>query len=397
MKVRKSFPFVVGGVTPAARVLAAVLFSLGAGAAGAVDSFDSASNLLTLDAVVMNGATYRNVAATVNSYALLSVGGGAAGQDSFDPVSNTLVLGTVAYQGTTYTNVTVKINSYTLLSVAGATTAGTVATSNYTGEVAGYLAALNNYRTQCGIPALSQNTVLDGAAQTLGTVGQTYAINLATSAGYAVPGTAGGVAGTYWSNSANKTLVGQYELQTAMMSYGAMLNLMRPYTDVGMFTTLDKAGSVNQRGARVMLGNPVSRNIPSPLTFPCANTSDIAPYWSGSGGSFDYVSLAAGALSSDYTLVPTGSQGTPIAVFANPGDTLVLTAATVTAQGGAGVPVVLETGGRAIYTYEGAVWPQQNLMPNTAYDVVIVGTVNGVAFSKRFTFRTGGATPLYLP
>lgn len=379
---------------PAATLAIAVFVST---AALAIDSFDPATNLLTLDAVNMSGSTYRNVAATVNSYTLIGVAGGTAGADTFDPATNMLLLGSVAFQGTVYTNVTVKINSYTLHSTAGAATPGTLGAPNYTGEIGSYLAALNNYRTQCGIPALVQNTVLDAASQTLGGAGATTAIELATAKGYAVPTTAGGVAGDYWSNSANKALVGQYELQTVMMNYGAMLNLMRPYTDVGMTLTLGKAGSVNQRGANVMFGNPVSRNLPSLVTFPCANTTDIAPYTLGVGGGVYYSGLAAGALSSDATGAPTGKQGTPIAVFANTGDNLVLTAASVTARDGAAVPVQLQTGGRAIYTYEGVVWPQQTLMPNTTYDVVIVGTVNGVGFSRAFAFKTGAEIPLYLP
>ena len=147
-----------------------------------------------------------------------------------------------------------------------------------------------------------------------------------------------------------------------------------------------------------MLGNPVVRNTTLPLTFPCANTMDIAPYASSIGGFVSYVSGTAATLSSDGTQRITGAQGTPIAVFANPGDTLVLTAATVALQGGAGVPVLVNLGSpRTRYAYEGFVWPQQNLLPNAAYDVVIVGTVNGVGFSRNFMFRTGAAIPQYLP
>lgn len=366
--------------------------------AHAVDAFDPTSNLLTLDSVTMMGTTYRNVAVTVNSYSLVGVAGGSPVADTFDPASNTLVLGAVAFQGTTYNNATVKINSYTLRSAAGAGTPGTLATNTYSGEMAGYLAQLNTYRTQCGIPALSQNTVLEAAAQTLGTGGNTTSVELATAFAYVAPSTVGGIRGNYWSNSTNNTLVGQLELQTAMMDYNASLTMMRPYTDVGMVLTLGKAGSINQRGASVLFGNPVSRNTSAPVTFPCANTTDIAPYTTGNGGGLSYSGLPATALSSDGTEGPSGREGTPIVVFANPGDTLVLTNAAVTAQGGAGVPVTLITGAsRTRYGYEGAVWPQQNLLPNTAYDVVIFGTVNGVAFSRSFTFRTGAAIPLFLP
>lgn len=364
----------------------------------AVDSFDPSSNLLAMDSVTTGGVTYRNVAVTVGAYDLLGVGGGTPGADTFNPANNVLVLGSVAFQGAVYNNVSIKINAYTILSVGVTATPGTLATNTYSAEMGGYLALLNTFRTQCGIPALSQNTVLEAAAQTLGTGGNTTSVELATAFGYAVPNTVGGIRGNYWSNSTNNTLVGQLELQMAMMDYNASLTMMRPYTDIGMVLTLGKAGSINQRGASVMLGNPVSRNTSAPVTFPCANTTDIAPYTSGNGGSLSYSGLPATALSSDGTPGPSGKEGTPIVVFANPGDTLVLTNAAVTAQGGAGVPVTLITGAsRTRYAYEGAVWPQQNLLPNTAYDVVIFGTVNGAAFSKSFTFRTGAAIPLFLP
>lgn len=150
--------------------------------------------------------------------------------------------------------------------------------------MAGYLTALNNYRTQCGIPALSQNTVLDSVAASIGNDSGTPPYQLAAAAGYAVPTTVGGIASNYWSNSVNDAWVGQLELQTAMMDYQALLNMMRPYTDIGMVPTLGKAGSIHQRGALVMFGNPVSRNTTAPVTFPCANTTDIAPYDRAVGG-----------------------------------------------------------------------------------------------------------------
>lgn len=378
------------------RKLCAALAVFGlCGAAFAVDAFDPATNLLTLDSITTGGVTYKNVAITVSSYDSVVVNGGSPVGDTFNPANSTLFLGAVAFQGVTYNNVALRVNTYSILSVGGLGTPGTLAASSYSGEMAGYLSALNNYRTQCGIPALAQNTLLDAAAQAVGTGTTQFA--LAAAAGYAAPSTAGGIRSDYYSNSTNVGLVGFYELQTAMMNPGAMLNLMRPYTEIGMFSDLSKAGAVNQRGARVMFGNPVSRNNVSPITFPCANTTDVAPYTTVIGGNVYYASAPATAQFNYLLDGPNGTQGTPIGVFANVGDSLVLTNAAVTAQGGAGVPVTLKSADRTLYTYEGYVWPQANLLPNTAYDVVIFGTVNGAAFSKSFTFRTGAAIPLYLP
>lgn len=380
------------------KVLAALMGFGVSLAAHAVDAFDPTTNLLTLDVVNLSGTMYYNVAVTVNSYSLVGVAGGAGVIDSFNPATNTLVLGAVALQGVTYNNVTVNIGSYTLRSVASAGTPGTLATNTYTGEMAGYLAQLNTYRTQCGIPALSQNTILDSAAQTIPRIsGSVNNSALASSAGYAIPATTGGLNVYYWSNSTNKTLVGQYELQVATMEPGPLLNLMRPYTEIGMVPYAGHAGGIDQRGAYAMFGNPVVRNTTAPVTFPCANTTDVAPYTTGREGGINYSAVPATALSSDAIFGPTGYQGTPIAVFANVGETLALTSASVTLQGGLSVPVTLNFGGRTMYGYEGYVWPQQNLMPSSAYDVVINGTVNGAAFTKSFTFRTGPAIPQYLP
>lgn len=381
------------------RTLATAFGLVAASSVFAVNAFDPGSNLLTLEAVRMNGSTYRNVAATVNSYTLVGVAGGIAGADTFDPATNTLLLGSVAFQGTVYTNVTVKINSYTLHSTAGAATPGTLGAPNYTGEIGSYLATLNNYRTQCGIPALVQNTVLDSVAHSVGVglgVNDGIPSILATSAGYAVPGTAGGLRGDYRTASANTNLVGLYQLQTAMMDPGALLNMLRPYTDIGMMYELQLVGGYS-RVEYLMFGNPVTRNLPAPVTFPCSNTTNVPPYGTTFVGGVYYAAMAPTGLSSDYIERINGSQGTPIAVFANPGQSLVLTGASVTLRGGLGVPVTMRSSDRAIYPYEGFVWPRQNLLPNATYDVVINGTVDGVAFEKRFAFSTGDAIPLRLP
>lgn len=83
-------------------------------AAHAVDSFNPTNKQLHLDAVTMNGVTYRDVVATLHSYTLMGVTGVAGMANTFDPASNTLVLGAVTYQGSTFNGVTAKINSYTL-------------------------------------------------------------------------------------------------------------------------------------------------------------------------------------------------------------------------------------------------------------------------------------------
>lgn len=188
------------------KALVAALGLVFASSAFAVDAFDPGTNLLTMDSVTTGGVTYRNVAVNLASYELIAVGGGAPAADSFNPGNNVLLLGAVAFKGTVYNNVSIKINAYSILSVGSAGTPGTLGAPIYTAEMAGYLAALNNYRTQCGIPALAQNTFLDSAARTVG-VSLTQ-VALATAAGYAVPNTAGGIRSDYFTNSTNDVLVG---------------------------------------------------------------------------------------------------------------------------------------------------------------------------------------------
>lgn len=381
----------------------AVVFA--ATGAHAVDAFDPSSNLLTLDSVTVSGTSYRNVAVKVNSYSLVGIAGGSPAADTFDSASNTLVLGAVALQGTTYNNATVKINSYTLLSVGGTPTPGTLAAPNYTGEMAGYLTKLNTYRTQCGIPALSQNTLLDSALATsmayananpfkeLPTM-RTYS----ASAGYSIPTTVGNVSASISSQSTNSNAIGETELQTALTDAGAMLNLMRPFTDIGI---------VSSRGVKfnttVALGNPVQRNI-GLVTFPCGNTTDIAPYAIGGGGASSSTPPGAQWQYYIYDNLPI-QHGTPIAVFANIGDSLVLTSSTVTLRGGVNiplaligttVPLVVKSSNTDLYPNEAYVWPKQWLQQNATYEVVLNGTVNGTEFSKTFTFSTGTQVPLIL-
>ena len=85
----------------------------------AVDAFDAGSKLLSLDAVLLSGTTYRQVTATINAYTLLGVDNGTPGADTFDPNTSLLTLGAVTFQGNTYNNVRVRITSYTLVSVGG--------------------------------------------------------------------------------------------------------------------------------------------------------------------------------------------------------------------------------------------------------------------------------------
>lgn len=360
----------------------------------AVDAFDSGSNLLTIDSITTGGVTYRNVAINLKAFDLVGVAGGAPSPDSFNPANNTLLLGSLAFQGVVYNNVTVKVKDYAILNVGGTGTAGTLAASNYNDDKAGYLAALNNYRTECGLPALAQNTRLDTAAYNK-LMNQIPAPAAAAGVSYEASASVGGIWSDYRTGSTNFPLVGLYQLQTAMMTPGALLNMMRPYTEIGMYSQFTRTGG-DRRSETLILGNPIVRNTVSPITFPCANTTTVPPYGTTLSGDVYYAATAPTANHLYFIEGVTFNQGTPIAVFANPGENLVLTNASVTLRGGAGVPVILKSNHPDMFAYEGFVWPQQNLLPNATYDVTIYGTVNGIAFGKNYSFRTGGAIPLSL-
>ena len=121
--------------------VAATLVSLGvAFHAGATDSFDPVSNLISLDTVALGTSSYRQVRATVSSYTLLGVDGGApADSNRFDPATNILTLGAIAFQGSIYNNVRVRINNYALITVDS----GTGAYGNLAGADLGVGASLN--------------------------------------------------------------------------------------------------------------------------------------------------------------------------------------------------------------------------------------------------------------
>jgi hypothetical protein len=128
----------------------------------AVNSFDSNSQLLALDAVTLGGTTYNNVRATVSAYTLLGVDGGTPVTDTFEAGTNLLTLGSVTVQGVTYNNVRVRINTYTLLSVGSSSPGSGVVYANLSGASLGAGASLNG---AIPFPASNAwNTDISGAA-----------------------------------------------------------------------------------------------------------------------------------------------------------------------------------------------------------------------------------------
>lgn len=393
--------------------LAAAVAATFALSAHAVDAFDSTNNLLTLENVTAGGQTYRNVAVKLDGYQLLGVDGGAAQADAFDTTTSVLTLGSVALSGTTYNNVRAKINGYSLLNAGSSFTTGTLTNSNYlpSSEVGAFYATINQLRTECGLPALMQNTTLGTASASVGigaNKGIAGAQNLASNASYSQATTVGALLGTYTTNSTDRASVGKYIAQVAMTDPYAMLALARPYSEIGLTHYVVEVAGVQQRKIQAMTGNSqVIVPAGTVATLPCANTISIAP---GTAKTFSYgVTYAAAPMNSsvsDAGFGPNTTNGTPIAVMANPGDALVINSATVSLNGQALSVVIADQNrsvngvaptGKALYSHEGFVYPTALLQINTTYTVSIVGTVNGVAFTKEFAFKTGAFIPTSLP
>ncbi|MXN76492.1 CAP domain-containing protein [Burkholderia sp. 4701] len=265
------------------------------------------------------------------------------------------------------------------------------------------LTLLNQYRTQCGFPALQQNTVLDQAAdahakyegqngalsdsETVGSQGFTGITYVDRAAHFGFPtGAIGwGVGAGYaaLSTGFSRTAAGvqmTYSLLAGAYHSGAV---MFPVNTVGIgnFETQMTSGgnSWTQAWGSLSLLNTVAQPLSgAPLTFPCQGVTGV-PYQS-----LGEVPTPPGVNSTGW--------GTPITVMGSFSDTLVLQSATVTGPSGAVAVQVLDSTtdpNKLLGKYQGVVYPTSPLSPNTMYSVTISGTINGSSFSRSFSFTTG--------
>ena len=278
------------------------------------------------------------------------------------------------------------------------TVTGTQTTPQY-GSTSAQLAAfntLNQYRTQCGFPALSENTVLDTAAQAhaaymstngvvadsetagkTGFTGVTYQ-DRAVAAGF--PNQyVGGVSGGYYTNA---TLTdAQYGQQHIIGWLSGVYHIAAgvwpsSIVGIGVSKTLfngfpDVRASMSFDAPKTMPGN-------MPLTFPCQGTTGVAYSSNGETPAPPNIS---------------GSWGIPVAVAANPSDTVVLTSGTMTDNASHTVTLQLLNSStdpnKLVPAFEAVAYPTAPLQPNTPYTVNLSGTINGTPFTRSFTFTTG--------
>lgn len=130
--------------------------------------------------------------------------------------------------------------------------------------------------------------------------------------------------------------------------------------------------------------NPQRLGSGNLATYPCAGATAASASWQPANES--------PAPFSDVTSTSTSTlYGTPVYFKADPGSTLVVNSATVT-RVSTGVAVALRQltksndPNAAIKDNEVFIVPTSPLVVGAAYDVVATGTLDGVAFARKFTF-----------
>ncbi|WP_257806934.1 CAP domain-containing protein [Burkholderia glumae] len=318
-------------------------------------------------------------AAMLSAVTMVACGGG--GDGSSTPAAGAAATSTPA-------------SSATPASGASATSTsqpGTLDTSNYaagTSERAAF-DLINQYRTQCGFPALKQNTILDQAARNhaayeaanntvtddeiagktgfTGVTGADRAKALGWPSNVFTGSADGGVSGT-----SDPTQIGQQAVLAFMSVPYHSLTVPINSTDVGLgfaqapFSVMDS----------LHVGGTLATIAGAPLTLPCQGSTGI-PY-QGNGENPTPPGV-------------TWPVGTPIAVMSNLNDTVRLTSGTI--RGPDGSPIVLQlldgSIDSTIGNYEAVAYPKTPLKSSTQYSVTLQGTVNGTQFTRAFSFTTG--------
>lgn len=256
---------------------------------------------------------------------------------------------------------------------------------------------INAQRQQCGFPALTENTLLDQAAQAhasymgqnggtitdseasgnTGFTGTTYA-DRAVKAGYPNSSSVGGFAAGLYTNAtlseqeygeqvAYEWLSGVYHIQVATL----------PLNQIGIGWNELTFNGYPEIQAAVTVGNWQMLNGNLPLTFPCEGSTNL-PY--ASNGEMPTPPNTSGA------------WGAPVAVSGNSGDKIVMQSGTMTDNAGTVITLqVLDSTNdpnKLLPPSVGVAYPASPLKPNTPYAVSLTGTYNGKSFSRTFTFTT---------
>ncbi|MBR8270445.1 CAP domain-containing protein [Burkholderia cenocepacia] len=283
---------------------------------------------------------------------------------------------------------------------------GTVDTPQYAAGSAqlAAMSLLNQYRTQCGFPALKQNTVLDQASQahaqymglnngvtdsevsgSQGFTGATYA-DRATHFGFPSSAIGAGVSGGFavTSNGFSQSIAGTGFVNSLVAGVYHLSAVMYP-TELAGFGEYEtqsvvQGTTVTTAWQSISLRNTSTVQLASsPLTFPCQGVTGV-PY-----------------ASRGETPTPpnvSGMWGTPIAVVGNITDTVSLSTATLTSGSGQIALQVLNATtdpNKLVQQNTAVAYSTSPLSPSTQYSATLTGTVNGQPFSRNFTFTTGSS------
>ncbi|MFM0082826.1 CAP domain-containing protein [Paraburkholderia sediminicola] len=286
---------------------------------------------------------------------------------------------------------------------ASSPTTGNVTTPTYAAATAqlALFNTINQQRQQCGFPALTENTVLDQAAQAhaqyMGQNGGAITdTEVATNPGFtgvsytdravhfgfpnAQTVYSGGESAGYYTNATLTET--QYGQQIAHEWLGGVYHIavgVWPITQIGIGWNEMTFNGFPEIQSSVTIANlqPLTGNLP--LTFPCQGTTGVA-----------YMTAGETPLPPNTT---SGTFGTPIGVAGNPADTVVLQSGTVTDTSGNVVNLqVLNAAtdpNKLLPAYEAVAYPASPLTANTTYSVSLTGTINGKAFARSFSFTTG--------
>ncbi|NIE81907.1 MULTISPECIES: CAP domain-containing protein [unclassified Burkholderia] len=265
---------------------------------------------------------------------------------------------------------------------------------------------LNQYRTQCGFPALKQNTVLDQAAQNhakyiglngvvtdtevSGNQGYTAAsyTDRAVLAGFpsnAIGIGASGAGNAVFTSNFNAPLAGQQFVNALLGgAYHAVIATF-PVDNAGFgeFETQAASGSftfTESWQSISMYSNQTQPIQNSPMMFPCDGVSGV-PY------------RGIGEIPTPPNVSSSG-WGTPMPVMGNLTDTVVIQSASVTGPSGAVAVQILNSDtdpNKLLGKYQAVAYPTEPLLPNTTYSATVTGTINGKAFSRTASFTTANA------
>ncbi len=285
---------------------------------------------------------------------------------------------------------------------ASSPTTGNVATPQYASTSAqlAVFNTLNQQRQQCGLPAFTENTILDQAAQAHadyqatngglitdtedsskpGFTGVTYS-DRAVKAGF--PGLqttySGGASAGYYTNATLTETQYGTNIAYAWMSGVYHISVAAwPVTEIGVGWKELTFNGFPQIVSSVSIADLQTLSGNLPLTFPCQGSSGL-PY--STGGE---------------TPVPpntSGNFGQPVAIVGNQTDTIVLQSGTMTDTHGTVINLQLldsaNDPNKLLPKFEAVAYPTAPLTANTTYTVSVTGTMNGAAFSRTFSFTTG--------